>query len=78
MKVIINYDSEGLALERIKVDGIELDIDAIKNKTIPEWFLPSDGRDGWEGLIKEMQKAVADDNIDIELEFFGLKENKNI
>ena len=78
MKVFINYDMDGLTLERIKVDGIVLDIDAIKDKTIPEWFLPSHGRDGWEGLVKEMQKAVADDNKDIQLEFFGLKENKKI
>ena len=79
IKVIIDYDSCNCTLDKIIVDGnIELDIDAIKSKQIFEWFVPSQGRDGWEGLLKEVHKAVADESVEIEWEFWGSKETNII
>ena len=54
VRVVIIYSDE---LKSITVDGIEMEgISSIKNKPIKDWFAPSYGRDGWEGLIKEIKK----------------------
>lgn len=76
IRVVIICSDE---LEIVTVDGIEMeDISSIKSKPIQEWFLPSNGRDGWEGLIKEIKKMVDDENANLNFEFQGPKESKHI
>lgn len=54
VKVVVSYSDK---LENIIVDGSEMpDLNAIKNKLIKDWFIPSYSRDGWEGLIEEIKK----------------------
>ena len=73
VRVIITYsDVDGLI--SITVDGKRLDISAIKEKDIKEWFEESEGRDGWEGLITEIQKDIGSNNTKINFEFNGPKE----
>ena len=76
VRVVIIYSDE---LKSITVDGIEMEgISSIKNKPIKDWFAPSYGRDGWEGLIKEIKKMIDDDEANLNFEFQGPKENKLI
>lgn len=66
-------------LEIITVDGIEMeDLSSIRNKPIKDWFVPSHGRDGWEGLIREIKKMIDDDEANLNFEFQGPKESKCI
>ena len=43
-RVIVLY---GKKLEKVTINDEELDITPISNKSIPDWFEPSEGRDGW-------------------------------
>ena len=45
-------------LDYILVNDDELDCSAIKEKPIEVWFEPSNGRDGWEGLIQEVKNMI--------------------
>ena len=66
-------------LERIIVDGIEMDdISPIRHKLIQDWFVPSNGRDGWEGLIQEIKRNIDDSEAKLSFEFQGPKESKDI
>lgn len=66
-------------LESIRVDGVEMeDISPIQNKPIQDWFVISDGRDGWEGLIGEIRKMIDDEEAGLNFEFQGPKERKAI
>jgi len=66
-------------LERIIVDGIEMDdISPIRHKPIQDWFVPSNGRDGWEGLIQEIKRNIDDSETKLSFEFQGPKESKDI
>lgn len=76
VRVIIVYSDE---LEAIMVDDMKMeDISVIQEKQINEWFYPSNGRDGWEGLIKEIQKMIADENANLKFEFQGPEEYKKV
>ena len=70
-RVIVLY---GKKLDKITINDKELDIDPISNKSIPDWFEPSGGRDGWRGLLKEVRAVMADDQEDLFFEFLGPKE----
>ena len=75
-RVVIIYSDE---LNSIIVDGIEMEgLSSIKTKPINDWFMPSHGRDGWEGLIKEIKKMIYDEEANLNFEFQGPKENKLI
>ena len=77
VEVAIVYTYNGL--EKIIIDKDEnntLEVSAIKKKPISEWFLPSNGRDGWKGLINEVCDKVADEKIDIVWKFWGDEEIK--
>lgn len=73
IRVVIVYTGETL---KVKVNGDTIDTDCIQNKSIEEWFEASTGRDGWKGLIQEVQSRVGDSNLNFE--FIGAKEDKAI
>ena len=76
VRVIVNYSDK---LTSIIVDDMKMDdISVIQEKQIEDWFKPSYDRAGWEGLIKEIQKMVADENAKLQFEFCGPKEYKDI
>ena len=75
VRVVIAYTDE---LESISIDNMEMDdISAIQNKPIQDWFSASNGRDGWEGLIPEIQKIVNDETAILNFEFQGSQESKH-
>jgi hypothetical protein len=66
-------------LERITVDYKEdMDISSIREKPIPEWFEPGKGRDGWEGLVPELQYMVNDNKIEWVFDFEGDDEYRQL
>ena len=66
-------------LESIIVDGVEMeDISSIEKKPIQDWFAMSNGRDGWEGLVKEIRKIIDDEKAELNFEFQGPQERKAI
>lgn len=67
-------------LREIIVNGkeTEIDISPIQDKQIAEWFIPSYGRDGWEGLIMEIRKSLADSEAELSFVFSGPEEAKHI
>lgn len=73
VRVIVGYSDK---LDSIVVDGEPLDISAISEKNVREWFKPSGKRDGWRGLIKELYSLLADDKVEFSFEFSGAKEIK--
>ena len=76
IRVVIVYSYK---LEYISVDGMEMkNIDVIQDRVIPEWFEPSNGRDGWEGLIEEIYKMADDREAKPSFEFQGPVESKHI
>lgn len=76
VRVIVNYSDK---LTSIIVDDMKMDdISVIQEKQIEDWFKPSYDRSGWEGLIKEIQKMIADENAKLQFEFYGPKEYKDI
>lgn len=73
VRVIVGYSDK---LDSIVVDGEPVDISAISEKNVREWFKPSGKRDGWRGLIKELYSLLADDEVEFSFEFSGAKEIK--
>lgn len=64
-KVEVTYSStKGLLV--VAVNNKELDISSIQDKQIADWFRPSGGRDGWEGLIVEIRKFLADSEAELD------------
>ena len=75
VRVVIIYSDE---LKEISVDDIEMDnLSAISHKPIAEWFEPSNERNGWEGLIKEIRNMIDDEDANLNFEFQGPKEIKH-
>lgn len=74
--VEITYNSRGLS--EIIVGDISLEIEAIRGKSIQEWFTPFKGRISWKGLIPEIKEAIQDDDAEFEFEFLGRTEYKSI
>lgn len=76
IRIVIVYSDK---LESISVDGIRMkDISAIQNIPIPNWFSEVGDRSGWKGLIKEIREMIDDNNVDLNFEFNGPRENKFI
>ena len=75
VRVIISYFDK---LNSITVDGMEMDISAIQDRTIESWFTPSNGRDGWKGLKWEIREMLGDDEFPLSIEFVGPVEYKSI
>lgn len=76
IRVIIMYKD---SVDSISVDGEEMqDLSSIQNKPIEAWFEPSSGRDGWEGLIREVQKQAGDEDAEFSFEFYGPHESEII
>ncbi|MCC8098162.1 MAG: hypothetical protein LIO44_06375 [Eubacterium sp.] len=73
VKVVVVYNRR---LKYVEVDGVDMDIFAVEDKPLKEWFEPSSGRDGWEGLIPEIQRLIDDESSPISFEFQGSKEDK--
>ena len=69
VKVTIILGINGL--QNIQVNNDLLDIDAIREKQLEEWFEESDGRDGWEGLLSEVYNKVGDRNAEIVWDIWG-------
>ena len=75
-RVVIVFNKR---LESISVDGDEMeDISAIQDKQIEDWFAESTGRSGWRGLIFEIKEQVGDDQAELNFEFQGPKEYREI
>lgn len=67
----------GKNLQKVAVNGVEMrDLTSIINKPVNDWFAPSEGRDGWEGLIPEIRKIVDDSEAELCFEFMGPSEEK--
>ncbi len=76
VRVVVNCREKPIS---IKVNDMDMeDIYAIQDKLIEEWFQPSNGRDGWEGLIEEVKKMVSDENAKLYFEFHGSKKEEEI
>lgn len=76
VRIEIYYIDE---VKRIAVNGIEIkDLTPIAGKAIRDWFLPSEGRDGWEGLLFEVRKLIDDASAELCFEFAGPSEEKHI
>ena len=59
VRVVVVYSDE---LENITVNGYEMEaLYSIRKKPIPDWFVPSYDRSGWEGLIPEIRRILDDD-----------------
>ena len=75
-RVVIVFNNR---LESISIDGDEMeDISAIQDKQIEDWFVESTGRSGWRGLIFEIKEQVGDDQAELNFEFQGPKEYREI
>lgn len=75
-QVVVIY---GEKLESITVDGVKMeDIDYIRQRSVQDWFSPSGGREGWEGLIREVKKMLVDEQADLSFEFHGSEEIQTI
>ena len=72
--VVVTFGSRNLL--ELCVDDEPLDISAICDKPIPDWFVPSGGRDGWAGLLQEIQQFLVDDEAEMSFEFYGPQEYK--
>lgn len=75
IRVVVTYKND---LERITIDNVDMDISIIQNKAISEWFEPSNGRDGWRGLISEIKDKASDDSGELAFEFNGNEKAKSI
>ena len=74
VKVTIMFGKDGL--QDIQVNNDYLDVDAIKQKPVEEWFEESDGRDGWKGLLNEIYEKVGDSQADLIWEIWGSEDVK--
>lgn len=68
-KVAVIFGRNGL--QDIQVNDEYLDLDAIREKPIDEWFEESDGRDGWEGLLNEIYDKIGDHQANLTWEIWG-------
>ena len=69
VRVVVVYSDE---LENITVNGYEMEsLYSIRKKPIPDWFVPSNDRSGWEGLIPEIRRILDDDEARFFFEFQG-------
>jgi len=76
VRVVVVYSDE---LENITVNGYEMEsLYSIRKKPIPDWFVPSNDRSGWEGLIQEIRRMLDDDEASIFFEFNGPKDSEKI
>ena len=66
-RVEVEY-SEG-KLFSITVDGRPIDVDCIRERPIEEWFEPLKGRYGWEGLVYEIRRVVANEKAELYFNF---------
>ena len=48
------------------------------DEPIAEWFQPSNGRDGWQGLLPEIYDKLGDDQAELSFEFTGPQEFKEV
>ncbi len=76
VRVVIVYGEkvESISVNNIKMEGIS----SIQKKPIVDWFEPSHGRDGWEGLISEIQKIVMVEPENYYFDFRGSEEDTHI
>ena len=76
VRVVVVYSDK---LENITVNGYEMEsLYSIRKKPIPDWFVPSNDRSGWEGLIQEIRRMLDDDEASIFFEFNGPKDSEKI
>ena len=76
VRVVVVYSDE---LENITVNGYEMEsLYSIRKKPISDWFVPSNDRSGWEGLIQEIRRMLDDDEASIFFEFNGPKDSEKI
>ncbi len=75
-KVIVNYTNK---LKSVKVDRHDLDISAVKDKSIGDWFMASPG---WNGLTAEIEGLLDCnyndydfDELDFNFNFYGNEED---
>lgn len=73
VRVVIVYSDE---LVSIKVNEENMNVRAIQKKTIEDWFVASNDRSGWEGLIAEIKRKVGNEHAKISFEFVGPREKK--
>lgn len=75
--VEIKFNSNN-KLEEILVNDDRLDIEAIKDKPVNEWFQKIDDRNSWMGLKQEVCDKVADSSIEIFWEIDAPEETRNM
>ena len=63
-------------LQDIQINNDYLDIDAIRQKPVEEWFEESDDREGWEGLLNEIYNQIGDRNAELVWDIWGSEEFK--
>lgn len=77
MNVRIKVFANENQLTQVQVVNVgDLDIASVQNKMVVEWFHPSNGRDGWEGLIQEVKNLINDEEAELCFEFEGPKEQE--
>ena len=77
IKVNIKYNDSGI-LESISANDINMDISFLVNRPIEQWFVASNGRDGWIGLIPTIQERVNDYSANLIFDFKGPANLKEI
>lgn len=68
IKVVIRYENE---LKSITVDDNSMDIHAIKNLSMEDWFAASKNRSGWKGLKAQIFDMIEDDEAELVFQFIG-------
>ena len=68
IKVVIRYVNE---LKSITVDDNSMDIHAIKNLSMEDWFAASKNRSGWKGLKAQIFDMIEDDEAELVFQFIG-------
>ena len=77
IKVNIKYNDSGI-LESVSANDINMDISFLVNRPIEQWFVASNGRDGWVGLIPTIQERVNDYSANLIFDFKGPANLKEI
>lgn len=68
IKVVIRYEDR---LESISVDDNNMDIHAIRDSKIEDWFEDSKNRAGWKGLKAQIYDMIEDDEAALVFQFIG-------
>ncbi len=68
IKVVIRYENE---IKSITVDDNSMDIHAIKNLSMEDWFAASKNRSGWKGLKAQIFDMIEDDEAELVFQFIG-------